>query len=183
MTQPPITPDGTPEPGTQPSPTFGSQTYAAPTQPPAPYASGDTGASFGSQTYPAPAPTKGRKRWGRIGGLVAVVAVIAVKVLAAIGLGGLFHHVEHRAGDAEQVVKAMWTSNGDPSKYFVPGFSFRSLDPGCRAAFTAGGMAKISSSKKESDTTADVTLDPDKGSSIHFHLVDQGSWLIDGCTS
>lgn len=158
------------QPGTPPPPP-GVPTYAAPPS----YTSG-----------PAPQAPRKRRRFGVLGGGIAVIAVIAVKIALAVGAGSLFHHVEHREGDAENVVKA--ALQADTGAEFManvePGLPIKSvIDPSCQDVLSGGGMFKIPKSRKESDGSADVEVDFDSSSKNgHFHLVDDGGWKIDHVT-
>ncbi|HWU21746.1 MAG TPA: hypothetical protein VN088_09475, partial [Nocardioides sp.] len=102
------------------------------------------------------------------------------------GLGGLFHHVEHREGDAEKVVQAALAANtaSEFTSYIADGVPLKSvIDPACQDVLQAGGYFKIPKSNKEGDGSADVTVDfQDSSTNAHFHLVDNGGWKIDRIT-
>jgi hypothetical protein len=112
--------------------------------------------------------------------------VIGVKILAALGIGGLFHHVEHRAGDAEKSVDAVLQAStaAEAMPHFVAGVRLNRVLAGCSELTDESSVTyKISRSSLEDDGSADVTVDVvGKDGDVHFHLVDQGGWKIDDVT-
>ncbi|GAB2972730.1 hypothetical protein [Nocardioides montaniterrae] len=201
MTQPPLPPAGTPEPGATPPPppSFGSvppaspyaaptpPSYAAPTTPPpgsAPQGPPPGAQPFGSEQYtPPPAAKSGKSKLRIIGGIGAAIIVILLKFGAVFGIGSaLFHGAEHRADEAEDSVRSFLKADteAEAAPYVAPGLE-KHIDPACASVMKSATTFKIPKAKKTSDTTADVTVDITGASTdVHFHVTEtSGKWLID----
>ncbi|GAB4010952.1 hypothetical protein [Nocardioides ultimimeridianus] len=170
------------QPGTPPPPPTGpgnpsSPTYAAPPT----YASG-----------PPPQAPNRRRRFGRIGGLVALVLVVGGKIALVLGLGsalGFAHDkVEHKVPEAETVVQTVLQSNSSSEikGYLASGVTLGTVtDTQCGAFLSDKSWTKftIPKSTKEDDGSADVKVDVEgKSTNINFHMVDQGGWKVERFT-
>lgn len=203
MTQTPEQPEGTvpppysPAPSPQPyaphptTPSY-STTPPAPPAPPAPTGADATGLpSYGGATYssgPAPTPPKARKTKLRVlGGVVAAIVVLGLKFGAVFGISALWHHSQHKAGDAEDVVDSALqsdTASGFTAELAQGVTLQKVIDPACFTTFQTATEYKIPKSHKNDDGSADVSVDfQDSDTDADVHLVQQsGAWRIDRIT-
>lgn len=162
-----------------PQPTWGAQPVATAAAPPPP--------TYSSQSVREMSTAKRRKLGGAVG-VLAALAVIAVKFGAAFGLGALWHHSKHEAGDAEKVVQRVMETESDAeiTNGLMPG-----VDPGdvfdasCISLLSAQAnesevLYTIDRSKKNADGSATVTVgfQHDKGH-MEVHLLSRDGWRID----
>lgn len=185
------TPDGS-EPAPQPAPDAPvppAPTASDPTQlpPPPPGSAAQTqGPAWGAYgaAQQAPEPSS-KKKWFKLAGVGAVLAVIAVKIAIGFGIGAAANKIQHDNGDAEAVVQAFMQSNTvkDVKATLADGVGLAKVaDQSCLTSYagdTSTGFRITGSDNVDNSTaTVDVELEQ-SGNEFTFTTVEEaGGWKV-----
>lgn len=140
--------------------------------------------TYDAATYAQPKKTR-RNRLGIVGGLLAALLVIGLKIGAAVGITTWFDSKDHEAKDAEDVVvKVLQADEGaEAAPYMVPAQQLK-VDPSCSVLGDLDDQAefKVEHSEKEADGSADVLVKFKSGEQVKVHLAHGTGWKVDGFT-